>query len=334
MSPLSGPGAAASCALLPLAGMLPRILLALFTLGVLSAPALAQDADRLIADGDSLLAQGDPQKALGSYDAALRARPDARSRVARARALYALDHLDSYLLDVETALRLDSTLPEAHYQRAIYALRSQDHQRAIRHCDSALRHGATGPLRAKTLVCRGEALAEVGRNEEALEDLRQGIDTTAMTQDGMATLARLLDANGRYAEALPILERLCELDPKDVSHWTNRGFELAMLGRHKEALAIYDKALEIDKDEPVALSDRAFSLMMLGRKDEAMKNVERSLRYYPSNAFALRTHGILLAELGLKEKACEDLRMARLLGGVQDIDRLIEQNCTGNGPRR
>ena len=314
--------------------MVLRTLLLVWALIVVAFVACAQDADKLIAYGDSLLKAGDAQQALGSYDAALRARPDARSHVARARALYVLDHLDSYLLDVEIALRMDSTVAEAHFQRAIYAQRSQDYQRAIRHCDTALRHGASGDLRTKALICRGESLAEVGRNAEALEDLREGIDTTATDVDGMATLARLLDANGRYAEALKILERLCELVPGDVSHWTNRGYELAMLGRHQEALTVFDHALTIDKDEPVALSDRAFSLLMLGRKDDALKSVERSLRFYPSNAFALRTRGIILAQRGEKEKACEDLRMARLLGGVQDIDRLIEENCAGTAPKR
>ena len=289
--------------------------------------AQGQDADASIARGDSLLSNGQPQRALANYNDAVKARPDARSYTARARAHYALDQLDSYLLDVEYALRMDSTIAETHYQRAIYGLRAQDAGRAVRHCNSALAHGASGQLREKVLVCRGEAFKDLGHDTEALEDLEEALGDHPTDPDAMSTMAELLDKNGRHEEALALLVKLCELRPAEVGHWTSRGYELSLLGRHAEAIKIYDKALSLDKDEPVALSDRAYSLMMLGREEEALRDVDRSLRFYPSNAFALRTRGILLVHKGDHEKACRDLNFARLLGGVPDIDRLYQEHC-------
>ena len=92
--------------------------------------------------------------------------------------------------------------------------------------------------------------------------------------------------------------------------------------------------MRLDKDEPTVLSNRANALLQLGREKEALDDVQRSLRSYPANAFALRTRGILLSRKGEKEKACSDLNLARILGGVQDIDQLIEQNCSGITPQR
>lgn len=306
------------------------LLRAAFTL-IAACPAVlearAQSADQLIARGDSLMTAGQPQRALASYNDAMKLHADARAYVSRARARYALDQFDGFILDVEYALRLDSTMPEAHYMRALYALRGQDPDRAVRHCNSAIAHGADGELRGRVLLCRGEAQRDRGHDVEALEDLEEALGAEPNDVEGMIIMAELLDKNGRREEALVLLEKLCELRPDEVSHWTSRGYELAMLGRHAEAITIFDKALTLDKDEPVTLSDRAFSLMMLGREEEAMQDVQRSLRYYPGNAFALRTRGILYAHKGKQEEACRDLNFARLLGGVPDIDRLYDEHC-------
>ena len=94
------------------------------------------------------------------------------------------------------------------------------------------------------------------------------------------------------------------------------------------------EALGIDRDEPVALSNRASALMNLGRNDEALKDVDRSLRYYPANAYALRTRALLRLRKGLLEKACADLSLARILGGVEDVDALIQEHCSSVPERR
>ena len=131
-----------------------------------------------------------------------------------------------------------------------------------------------------------------------------------------------------------MLEKLCTVEPNDIGNWTNRGFELTSLGRYEEALTIYGKALSMDKDEPTALSDRAFALMKLGRNQEALADVERSLKSYPSNAFALRTRAMLRLAKGEREKACSDLHLAHVIGGVPEVDQLIEKNCGGLQPKR
>ena len=115
--------------------------------------------------------------------------------------------------------------------------------------------------------------------------------------------------------------------PWDVGHWSNRGYELTMLGRYDEALDMIEKALSIDKDEPVALSNRAYVYTLLDRDAEAWSDVERSLRNYPANPFALRTRAILRIRKGERAKACEDLTLAKALGGVPDVERLVKENC-------
>ncbi len=288
----------------------------------------------LVVEGDSLLRMEKPQKAVDKYTQAIDMEPSASNYSARARAWYQMDRMDRFLLDTEKALKIDSTHAEANYQRALYALRSEDYRTAERLSTRALDHGAKNRVREQALIVRGEARAELRKTKEAIADLKAGLGDRTEDLPAMKTLARMHDAQKDHAASLSVLEKLCTVEPGDIGNWTNRGFELAALGRYEEALTIYGKALTLDKDEPTALSDRAYALHKLGRNQEAMVDVERSLKSYPSNAFALHTRALLRLAKGEREKACADLHLAHIIGGVAEVDALLEKNCGGIQQKR
>ena len=312
--------------------ILPLLLLAS---GVLAVPATghAQEVAKLIAEGDSLLAIDRPQKAVDKFTQAIEKDGSATSYSARARAWYQMDRMDRFLLDADKALKLDSSHAQANFQRALYALRSEDFHNAERYASTCIRH-APVPMRSSAMVIRGQARAELKQNSGAIADLQEGLGDRTEDLPAMKALARAQDAAGDHAASLAVLEKLCAVEPFDIGNWTNRGFELSALTRYEEALTIYGEALALDNDEPTVLSNRAHALLQLGRFDEALTDVKRSLKSYPSNAHALRTRAILLSRNGEVDKACDDLRLARVLGGVADIDKLIEELCAGAQPKR
>jgi tetratricopeptide (TPR) repeat protein len=289
----------------------------------------AQNAAQLIAQGDSLLVNGKYAKAVEHFDAAIKAQPDARSYAARAAAWYVMDEPDRMLQDVDKALKLDSISPEANYQRALYAMRGQSWTTAEVHADRAMRHSTQEPLRSRAQILRGEARAEMKRYSTALRDLEEGTRLVPNDAGALRVLAQLYDQNKEHEKALLILDHLCKLEPKEMGHLVNKGFELALLGRHAEALAVYDEAAKFDAEEPVLLSNRAFSLMELGRNDVAMKEVKRGLHHEPGNPFALRTRAILYLRRGEREKACEDLQVSKAIGPGPEVDALILEHCSG-----
>ncbi|MCU0320335.1 MAG: tetratricopeptide repeat protein [Flavobacteriales bacterium] len=286
-----------------------------------------QTAERYLQTGDSLLRLEKPQRALEFLDKAVAMEPSAKALMLRSRAFYMLDRMDRFLLDVEASLRADSTLAEAHYQRGLYAMRANEFVQAEHSASKAIAHTKEPPLKAKAFILRGEARAELKRYGPAIEDLELGTQGGTTDLEAMRTLARLLDLAGRHDASLKVLERLCELEPSDVGHWTNRSFELIMLGRFEEAMPMVEKALSFDKDEPVALSNRAYIHLKLGREQEAWKDIERSLRSYPSNPYALRTRALLRLKKGERSKACEDLTLAKALGEVAEVNALIKEHC-------
>lgn len=305
--------------------------LALFlTLGYASL-VIAQGSRPLLLRGDSLLRLEKPQRALEFYDKAVEMDPSATTLLARAKAWYLMDRMDRFLMDVEGALRKDSTSANAHYQRALYAYRAQDAAGAEWHATKAVDLASPPLLKAQARILRGLVRSEANRDAMAIGDLEEGLAVITSDVEAMKTLARLYDQAGRHQDALVLLEKLCVLEPGEVGHWSNRGFELTMLGRYDEALTMIEEALTMDKDEPVALSNRAYLRLMMNQDKEAWSDVERSLRAYPANPFALRTRAMLSLRKGERAKACEDLTLAKALGGVPEVDKLIMENC-GSSP--
>ncbi len=311
----------------------PRSLFAvLLLLGCFAASG--QSVQLLLVRADSLLDEDKPQRALDVYDQAIKKESSTATYLGRARAWYAMDRMDRYLQDVEKALKLDSTSAEAHYQRAMYALRAEDSAMAAYHASRAIAHARENRLRARSYYLQGEAQAGLKQNDLAIVSFEQALALGLEEVPGMRLLARLYDNEDRNADALRILERLCDLDPNDIGHWTNRGYELIMLQRYDEAAPMCERALEYDPDEPVALSNRAYLYLKTGKDVEAWADVERSLRNFPSNPYALRTRAVLRLRRGEKDKACDDLTVAKALGDVPEVDQLLKDNCALPPPRR
>ncbi|MEZ4788537.1 MAG: tetratricopeptide repeat protein [Flavobacteriales bacterium] len=303
---------------------------------LLTLPVFAQSGETriLVMKGDSMLQLEKPQRALEFYEKAVKAEPSAYTLLARARAWYMMERNDRFVQDVDAALAKDSTSSNGHYQRALYSLRAQDPALAEKHATKAIDLATVPVVKAQAYLVRGLARSEMKKVPTAVEDLEAGLAGAGDDLEAMKTLARLYDQEGRHADALRILEKLCVVEPAQVGHWTNRGFELTMLGRYDEALKMIQEALSMDKDEPVALSNRAYVRMMLGEEEEAWNDIERSLRFYPSNAFALRTRALLRIKKGDRVKACEDLTLAKALGGVPEVDKLIKENCDTSAPQK
>lgn len=293
----------------------------------------AQNAAMLIAQGDSLLEMDRAIKAMEKFDAAITLTPSADSYAGRARGWYFQGKYDKFTEDNTSALKLDSLHAKANYQQALYALRSGNNADVV---ESASRVLVKGPkaLRDRALVLRGEAEAALGRTEQAITDLSEGLGVRLDDLPAMKTLARLYDASGDPAKSLTVLERLCAAEPADIGNWSNRGFELSKLERYEEAVQVLDNALEFDKDEPVVLSNKAFALMKLDRDADALTAVNHSLKSDKANPYALRTRALLYLRKGDQDKACNDLTLSKAMGGAPDVDSLIKQHCAGTPKKK
>ena len=118
------------------------------------------------------------------------------------------------------------------------------------------------PNYAPALNNRGEALKELGRDEEAIASYRQAL----------------------------------ALEPQNVQAWSNLGDGLFRLARHDEAFAAYDKALALKPDMAEAWLGRGNVFFALKRYDVATAAYDKACARKPNLAEAWLGRGNVLAE--------------------------------------
>lgn len=108
---------------------------------------------------------------------------------------------------------------------------------------------------------------------------------------------------GRYAEALPLLDQVLALTPDDRNAKFNRAAVLAELNRGAEALAILDALLKDAPNDPDIFQNRASVLADMGRNEEALIEVDKALRAQPAHLMRRLLRGKVLTSLGRGQDA-------------------------------
>jgi len=121
--------------------------------------------------------------------------------------------------------------------------------------------------------------------------------------DHLITRGRALNAQKKYAEALPLLERATQLAPGSFYAWANLGYTLSELKRNTEALPAHELALQLDEKQAWVWSNKGAVLTSLDRLQEALVALDRALDLDPSLAQAWNNKGNALYDLGRNEEA-------------------------------
>ncbi len=98
---------------------------------------------------------------------------------------------------------------------------------------------------------RGTILYNLGRYEEAIEELARYCAEMPEDPQGPFNLGLALNASRRWDEAAEALKRALSFKPDWGPCWRNLGFALDGMGRLEEAVAAYRRSLELDPN-PVA----------------------------------------------------------------------------------
>jgi tetratricopeptide (TPR) repeat protein len=109
---------------------------------------------------------------------------------------------------------------------------------------------------------------------------------------------------GRPAEALELIQRAVELDPRSPIILQNVGNCYAGVGRFEESLAWYRNAIEVDPDFPGGhqwIGDHYWRVA--GRLDEAARWLRKAVALDPEAAERAATLGLLFLDLGDRDRA-------------------------------
>ena len=140
---------------------------------------------------------------------------------------------------------------------------------------------------AEDYKLRGTISVELpGRGPElAIDDFTDAL--TLMPDDAQAYLgrARAKIALGRYADALPDLNKAIELAP-DAAAYANRAGAYQAMGDPEAAIADMTRSIELAPERAKSYESRGLLYGRIGEVDEAMADIAKAIDLDPSRALA------------------------------------------------
>lgn len=162
------------------------------------------------------------------------------------------------------------------------------------------------------LAKRAEILFRLERQEEARGVLK------GLTDDGesesLRQAARVHQRLEQWPEAIPLLERLLELEPRSVEGLYFLGAAYERTGRHGDAESRFRELLELEPDFAPALNYLGYMWAERGENlQEALSLVHRAVDLDPDNGAYLDSLGWAHFQLGQYEEARAHLEQASRL---------------------
>ncbi len=118
-------------------------------------------------------------------------------------------------------------------------------------------------------------------------------------------LAALLFQIGNFEESLAFGKKATEIEPDDVSCWSNYAVSLSSSDRNEEALEAFDRAISIDPEFFEAYSNKAHTLWLLERFEEAEEMAAQATLLNPKSTDAYINLGVALAAQDKLDEAQE-----------------------------
>jgi len=212
---------------------------------------------------------------------------------------------------VQPAAPAAASAPDANAARVMLqeiqaAAQARDFVRAATLADAALKAGVEHPmvLNLTALKCEQE-----GRFEDALKVLQRAMEIAPQDIGARNAVGLVLTRLERYAEALAVFDGVVALHPDFAGAHCARGASLEAMGRLKEAEAAYKHALELEPENLGAMQGTANLLSRRGAHAEARPLAEAVLEAEPNFPDAVMVLAAADAAEGAGERAQRRLEM-------------------------
>jgi tetratricopeptide (TPR) repeat protein len=164
----------------------------------------------------------------------------------------------------------------------------------------------------RTPILLGEAEARFadGKYDEAVQLLEQALATDRRNADAQANLGAALYRLGRFGEAEQALRAAIEIKPKHPAALLNLGTLLRNKGQFAASETALQQAVKQDPTNTSAMVSLGMTLGMRARLDEAREYMDKALRLKPRDAAALCGLGWIAGIEGRFEEAEKHYRAA------------------------
>lgn len=127
------------------------------------------------------------------------------------------------------------------------------------------------------LTGMGLALANAGRNQEAIDAYNRSLKVEPRYSKTLNNLGVILGEQGRHQDAIQFLQEAVRLKPNYAEAHNNFAIELAQTGRELEAIDQFKESLRCSPDNPSAYANLAMVYSQLNRPDDALAAAESAL---------------------------------------------------------
>ena len=217
------------------------------------------------------------------------------------------DYLPRARAAAQKAVELDDTLAEAHTSLAYVFYVDFENAQSMKEFERAIFLNPNYAMAHHWYG--GNLLNALGRFDQAIAEEKRALQLDPVSPIISTTLGAVYRMARRYDEAIAQLRDAVEMHPE--FYWAHRflGMSLELKGATDEAIAEYRKAFELS-DDPMVLALLAHAEVSIGKQNEARQILsqlteEAKTRYIPAYAFAL----IHLA-VGEKDQALDWLEKA------------------------
>ena len=100
------------------------------------------------------------------------------------------------------------------------------------------------------------------------------------TREWFSTATELAE-EGRYDEAIALLDQGIRIDANNANAWYNKGVVLFKMGRYQDALLAFAQATDIDPDFDQAWYNKGLALLRLRKYLEAIRAFDKALKLNP-----------------------------------------------------
>jgi tetratricopeptide (TPR) repeat protein len=172
---------------------------------------------------------------------------------------------------------------------------------------------AIDPKLVEALNNLGNALVNLGRDDEALACYSRAIEISPRYAAAYCNLGNAQRSLGRLAESVASCRHAIELSPGLADAHGNLGNALRDLGEYDAAVASYRQALALQPRHAAVFNSLGAMLRDMGRSEEAAGCHWQALRLNPQDAHAYANLGFALTDLGRLEEAAESFGRALTL---------------------
>ena len=189
-----------------------------------------------------------------------------------------LKKYDSLLAYSTQGLQHHPDKPFFYLQRSVGLFVKERHEEALLTIEKGLVHAPRDrEMRSHLYTEKAKHLQKLGRHAAAKRAYEQAISSFPSHAPAMHDyILQMALRKEDLALAENFAERLCNLYPDEVSHLSTYALVLYQQGRFQEALSLVQKALALDESQASALELYGDTLYRLGEKKQALKQWKRA----------------------------------------------------------